>query len=1130
MIRAPLQMVNQRLKRLSVRGKLTLGFLLVLSLSVIVGTTSLITERRVAAAFERLLDIETRIADLSRNSEVAVRLTRQSEKDYLLQYGRLGFDEAKARYATLLQVGVAEIHQNMDAIRHLTDAEDVINQTRTIDEVMDQFEARFLATIELISQRGVFKVGVAGRIREEIHNVEVLLRQNRAESLLVDMLTLRRVEKDFMLRGQTADTLAFTEAVSQFRRHIAGSDLPPAVKDELGVSVSNYQALFERYVQLDEQITTETEIYRTLVHRVETPLNDLHTWAFQRAEASRDQVLQLSRMNSRVVSGAIVIALLWGTLLASVISRRIAGGGANECMVFASQLAQGDLGARMKRSSDDEFGAIATALNSMAEQFQKNKADLENAHQQLLETSRKVGMAEVATSVRHNVGNVLNSVNVSASLVADKTRELKAAAGLSKLGALLAAHAGDLPDFLTNDPRGHRVPGYVTALASELDGERKAMAEELENLRKNIEHIRDIVAMQQGYAKVCGVAEEVAVCELVEDALRMNAGALKKHGVEVVREYQARPTLVIEKHQVLQILVNLIRNAKHACGDSGRGGKRVILRITAADGHVAITVIDNGVGIPPGNYARIFTQGFTTRKNGHGFGLHGAALAAKALGGSLTVHSDGPGKGAAFTLRLPPDSYEPPFMNAASQEPYRRVLIVDDRRDIHDDFRKILIGRRRSGELVEDEAVLFGELEGSGPSAIDGFELDSAYQGEEAVEKVRQAKAEGRPYAMAFMDVRMPPGWDGVETTSRLWMLDPDLQVVVCTAYSDYSWHQTIALLGQSDRMVILKKPFDNIEVLQLATALTEKWRLGRQSRRQLVDLEGLVEERTRLLQAESAERGRVAEALRVSEAFLHSLLETLPVDIFRKDVDGRFIFANRRYCERKSRPLAEVIGRTDFDLSPPELAQKYQGDDLRVKTTLCVFEAVEEQINPGGEQRWVHTIKVPVFNAEGVVIGTQGMYWDVTEQKRAEDALKAAKEAAEAAVRVKSEFLANMSHEIRTPMNGVIGMTGLLLDTELTTVQREFADTIRTSADTLLTIINDILDFSKIEAGKLAFEVLDFDLVETVEGSLELMAEGAVRKGIELASSIPSVLPARLRGDPGRLRQVLVQPARQCA
>jgi two-component system sensor histidine kinase/response regulator len=176
----------------------------------------------------------------------------------------------------------------------------------------------------------------------------------------------------------------------------------------------------------------------------------------------------------------------------------------------------------------------------------------------------------------------------------------------------------------------------------------------------------------------------------------------------------------------------------------------------------------------------------------------------------------------------------------------RRILIVDDSRAIHDDFRKILGDHGGPTPLSAEEAALFGEPEPA--PVVAGFELDSAYQGEEALACVQRALAEGRPYAMAFMDVRMPPGWDGIETTARIWGVDPDLQIVICTAYSDYSWSETIARLGPSDRLVILKKPFDNVEALQLAAALTEKWALGRQARQHLADLERLVEERTREL------------------------------------------------------------------------------------------------------------------------------------------------------------------------------------------------------------------------------------------------------------------------------------------
>src|SRR6202030_768002 len=318
---------------------------------------------------------EMRIADLSRNSEGAMRLTRQNEKDFLLQYRRIGFDEAKARYATLLKVEVAEIHQNMDAIRHLVGDERVIRQTRAIDEAMDRFEKKFLVTTELIKQRGFFEVGVEGQFRKRINEVETILKQQRAESLLVDMLTLRRKEKDFLLGYREQDALALKEGAVQFQRRIAGSNLQPDLKDALRHLISDYQALFEQYVQLDEQITTETEAYRTLVHGAEPLLGELSTWALQRADASRDQVLHSIKTNQRIVLVTVAIAILLGSLLAVLISRSIAGG-VNECMVFARRLAQGDLGARMKRFREDEFGAIATALNSMAEQLQKNKTDL----------------------------------------------------------------------------------------------------------------------------------------------------------------------------------------------------------------------------------------------------------------------------------------------------------------------------------------------------------------------------------------------------------------------------------------------------------------------------------------------------------------------------------------------------------------------------------------------------------------------------------------------------------------------------------------------------------------------------------------------------------------------------------
>jgi signal transduction histidine kinase len=292
---------------------------------------------------------------------------------------------------------------------------------------------------------------------------------------------------------------------------------------------------------------------------------------------------------------------------------------------------------------------------------EETQARLEQAHQRLIETSRLAGMAEVATDVLHNVGNVLNSVNVSCSLTMDRVKTSKMAS-LSKVSALLMENRGRLSEFFGGDPRGQQIPDYLAALAEHLAGEQKLLLKELEQILKHIDHIKQIVAMQQSYAKVAGVLEAVSPNQLVEDALHINAAALTRHDIQVRKEMEETPQILTEKHKVLQILVNLIRNAKYALDDAKRTDKLMTLRVAPFEGDkVEIQVVDNGVGIPLENLTRIFSHGFTTRRNGHGFGLHSSALSVKELGGSLHAHSDGTGQGAVFTLilpRTPPDKTE----------------------------------------------------------------------------------------------------------------------------------------------------------------------------------------------------------------------------------------------------------------------------------------------------------------------------------------------------------------------------------------------------------------------------------------------------------------------------------------
>jgi len=280
------------------------------------------------------------------------------------------------------------------------------------------------------------------------------------------------------------------------------------------------------------------------------------------------------------------------------------------------------------------------------------EARLNEAHAQLVETSRQAGMAEVATSVLHNVGNVLNSVNVSSSVIADKVRKSKVLS-LPKVTALIDAHKHDLGEFFVSDPKGKQLPGYLADLSKHLATEQEELLHEVSVLTDNIRHIKEIVSMQQNYARTSGVMETLPVTDLVEDALRLNSDAMSRHKINVVREFADVPPILTEKHKVLQILVNLIRNAKHACDDSDNENKEITLRIANGDGRIRISVIDNGIGIPAENLTRIFNYGFTTRKNGHGFGLHSGAIAAKEVGGSLSASSEGPGRGATFVLELP---------------------------------------------------------------------------------------------------------------------------------------------------------------------------------------------------------------------------------------------------------------------------------------------------------------------------------------------------------------------------------------------------------------------------------------------------------------------------------------------
>lgn len=286
-------------------------------------------------------------------------------------------------------------------------------------------------------------------------------------------------------------------------------------------------------------------------------------------------------------------------------------------------------------------------------QLAKVNDELREAQAELVTTARRAGMAEIATNVLHNVGNVLNSVNVSAQVLYEKVHTSKGP-GVAKVVQLMKEHPDDLGDFISSDPKGRALPDYLDKLADALAIEQQAMIAELAQLTRRIDHIKEIVATQQSYAGNSSVLEPGSLRELVEDVVRICDVSLSRHHIKLVKEFSDAPQMPLDKHRVLQILVNLINNAKQALDAGTNRPPQIILRLKIVDDRrVRVEVEDNGEGISQDNLARVFEHGFTTRVDGHGFGLHSCILAAHEMGGDLTAQSAGPGKGALFILELP---------------------------------------------------------------------------------------------------------------------------------------------------------------------------------------------------------------------------------------------------------------------------------------------------------------------------------------------------------------------------------------------------------------------------------------------------------------------------------------------
>lgn len=310
------------------------------------------------------------------------------------------------------------------------------------------------------------------------------------------------------------------------------------------------------------------------------------------------------------------------------------------------------INARLKKTA---LGEELMCEGTVEDVTVRNRAqrDLDALHGQLVMASRQAGMAEVATGVLHNVGNVMTSVNLIVHDVQDRLRNTRLA-HLHRVVEVLRREQPRLAEYLSTDQAGRKLTDFLAQLEEHLKGENQQLLTDVEGLVRHFEHIREIIVTQQGSAQLFGVIETLSPAQLFEDALRLNAESLDRHGITLERIFQSTAAVQADRHKVLQILVNLLKNAKDALQVVKPGARSMRVRVAAVDDRlIALSVEDNGPGISRENLTRIFQHGFTTKPSGHGYGLHSSVLAAREMGGDLVATSEGLGKGSTFTLTLP---------------------------------------------------------------------------------------------------------------------------------------------------------------------------------------------------------------------------------------------------------------------------------------------------------------------------------------------------------------------------------------------------------------------------------------------------------------------------------------------
>ncbi|WP_026291648.1 DAHL domain-containing protein [Marinobacterium rhizophilum] len=446
--------------------------------------------------------------------------------------------------------------------------------------------------------------------QEQDENREVLEQLTaQVDGVLLNSLVFSQSATD----GQVSEILTGLDKLAA-----VSMSLPPAVTDGLDIFMAHVRTLIAEHNRVNELLSTIAAVpVAAHIDDLEYLLSSVEQKAIARTQQYRQYLLLLS-------------AVLAGLLL-----------------YLASRLVRSY--AVINRVNQQ----LKAANDNLEQRVQDRTLELQQAQGKLVDSARQAGMAEIATNVLHNVGNVLNSVNIAADQAMRQVRTSKVQ-GLARAMQMLNQHATDLGEYITQDEKGKLLPGYLNQLTEALQAEQQSILNELGQLTHSVDHIKEIVSTQQAYAGAANLVEPLQIDSVIEDALRMNNSAFTRHQVTVVKQFSEVPVLLLDKHRLLLILINLISNAKNAMADPAGHARTLTLSVAMVDtATLQIGVQDDGQGIEPDNLTRIFNHGFTTRKDGHGFGLHSCAVAAMEMGGNLTAHSDGPGKGAAFVLELP---------------------------------------------------------------------------------------------------------------------------------------------------------------------------------------------------------------------------------------------------------------------------------------------------------------------------------------------------------------------------------------------------------------------------------------------------------------------------------------------